>query len=141
MRAASTRRTLFAAAGSVVMGSGITAGAAASIADMVPRGSADAHLLAVCAKAEEEDRLLSAADRQHDLMQKCGSAAEVSKARDQTDVHFGAFIELAEQAAGIPAFTMDGMRAKARVLFLNLDTVAKEGDITSLILRDLGWGA
>ena len=80
MRAASTRRTLFAAAGSVVMGSGITAGAAASIADMVPRGSADAHLLAVCAKAEEEDRLLSAADRQHDLMQKCGSAAEVSKA-------------------------------------------------------------
>ena len=44
----SRRRTLFAAATSVVIGSGITAGAAASVADLVPPDT-DADLIAACA--------------------------------------------------------------------------------------------
>ncbi len=47
MSAAATRRTLFAGAGAVVLGGGITAGAAASVADLVPIDP-DAALIAIC---------------------------------------------------------------------------------------------
>lgn len=43
----SRRRALFAAAGAVVIGSGITAGAAASVADLVP-AEPDADLIRLC---------------------------------------------------------------------------------------------
>lgn len=43
----SRRRTLFAAAGAVILGSGITAGAAASVADLVP-ADRDADLIRLC---------------------------------------------------------------------------------------------
>lgn len=49
MRGAATRRTLFAGAAAVVMGSGITAGAAASVADLVPV-EADAVLVRLCSE-------------------------------------------------------------------------------------------
>jgi len=39
------------------------AGVAASAADLVPSDNADAVLLAICARAEEADRLLRDADR------------------------------------------------------------------------------
>ena len=44
---ASRRRTLFAAAGAVIMGGGITAGAAASVADLLP-AKPDAELIRLC---------------------------------------------------------------------------------------------
>lgn len=47
MTTVSTRRSLFAATGAVVMGSGITAGFAASVADLVPTDP-DAELIALC---------------------------------------------------------------------------------------------
>ncbi len=51
MTNATTRRSLFAAAGAVVMGAGITAGAAASVADLVPvEAEPDAALLSMRAE-------------------------------------------------------------------------------------------
>ncbi len=49
MTNATTRRSLFAGAGAVVMGAGITAGAAASVADLVPvEAEPDADLVRLC---------------------------------------------------------------------------------------------
>ena len=47
MTSVSSRRTLFAAAGAVILGSGVTAGAAASVADLVPTET-DAELIRFC---------------------------------------------------------------------------------------------
>ena len=55
MSAAPTRRTLFAAASAVVLGGGVTAGAAASVADLVPADT-DAELIAACAQFNEIER-------------------------------------------------------------------------------------
>ena len=136
-RTVSSRRSLFGGAAAVVLGIGITAGVAASAADLVPSDTADTVLLAICARAEEADRLLRDADSRHrELTGKLARAV-----RDQSDMHFDAFVSLADQAAAIPALTMAGMRAKARIVYLNADMHRKANDLQALMLRDLGWGA
>lgn len=136
-RALSSRRKLFGGAAAVVLGGGITAGVAANATDLVPSEGVDAVLLALCARAEEQDRLLREDDgRQRELTGRAARAL-----RDKSDTHFDNFVALAEQAAVIPALTVAGMRAKARVLFLNMDTQVKPGGLTWHILRDLGWEA
>lgn len=55
----STRRTLFGGVAAVVIGSGITAGVAASVADLVPAGP-DNDLIRLCAKALANDARSSA---------------------------------------------------------------------------------
>ena len=139
---ASRRRAMFAAAGAVVLGGGITAGAAAKVADLLPSDTADAVLLAICARAEEQDRLMHVVnDLQKKVTREHGRCPETNAARKQCDVHFDTFVDLAEEAAVIPALTVDGMRAKARVVYLNMNTTLNAGELTTLILRDLGWGA
>ena len=137
----SRRRALLAAAGAVFIGTGVTSGVAASVADFAPSDTADVNLLLLCAKAEEEDRLLREADRRwRDL--RCDLTGKQERAaRDKSDAHFDAFVDFAEQASVIPALTVAGMRAKARIVFLNMDTQLKAGELTWHILRDLGWGA
>ena len=132
----SRRRTLFAAAGAVIMGGGITAGAAASVADFV-RTNPDADLLALCGKAEDADRLMWAAS---DGMKKCPTKQGRDALRLESDYWFDRFVEHVDKAALIPARTVDGLRAKARVAYLNTNKTPEDDDLTSRLLREIGWG-
>ena len=128
------RRQFGAGLLAVVAGSGIAAGAAASVADLVPEHP-DARLLAICGMAETADRLMM------DAQARFSANRDDRVSRTESDKHFEQSVELAEQAAQIPAQTLEGIRAKARLIYLNMNTTLDTGDLTSLVLRDIGWGS
>jgi len=63
----SRRRSLFAAASAVVMGAGITAGAAASVADFAPTAAAepDLDVILACAEFDKLERAIRAVGGHH----------------------------------------------------------------------------
>ena len=113
MSAVPTRRTLFAAASAAVIGSGITAGFAASIADMVPH-SADAELVEIAAAARP-------CAAQYERLQtkwwtlQCGDP-DLGACAAEMDGPHERICDFAEQARDIPASTPEGWQAKALLI-------------------------
>lgn len=106
----SRRHALFAAASSVVIGSGITAGAAASVADFVP-SHPDADLISLCARAEAaDDRSSAIMDTVEDMDP---SDPRWSPATDESSRVFAECRKDMDRAAKVRAATLDGLRAKA----------------------------
>ncbi len=101
----SRRRSLFAAASAAVIGSGITSGVAASVADLVPTET-DAELIAACGRFCELER---------DFEVACLIDDEAG-----TDVHTRPIIAmsdaLAERMIAMPCTSLAGVQALARAL-------------------------
>lgn len=119
-RAVSSRRSLFGGAAAVVLGSGITAGVAASVADYIPAEvEPDAALIAACHSAltaiEKQNALTApfetlAPDHPH---YRAHSSAAYAKVYEITS---GEYYPAIERAADLPARTLTGLRAKARLV-------------------------
>ena len=115
----SRRRTLFAAAGAVIMGGGITAGAAASVADLVP-ASQDADLIAIGAEARP---IVADYERLQTKWWRLGSTdPQIESCAAEMDGPHNQLCDLAERARDMQASTPDGWQAKA-VLIRHLMTV------------------
>ena len=105
-----SRRTLFAAAGAVIMGSGITAGAAASVADLVP-ANPDVQLIAIGDQARPCVAQYEQLQTKWWSMQ-CGDPGLTACAAEM-DIPHVRLCDLAEQARDIQASTPQGWQAKA----------------------------
>ena len=119
MSSVSTRRKLFAGASAAVVGSGITAGFAASIADVVPP-RADAQLIAIGAQARPCVAQYARLQTKWWALQ-CGDPGLTACATEMDGPH-DRISDLAEQAVDIPSSTPEGWQAKA-VLIRHLMTV------------------
>ena len=136
---ASRRRTLFAAASAVILGSGIAAGAAASVADLVPVDP-DADLIEACQSALiaiEKQNVLTAPfetlspDHPH-YRAHCNAAYERVYEISQAEYH-----PAIARAVDLSAHTLAGLRAKAGLVF---DTEDEQLGIS--LARDvLAWRA
>ena len=106
----SRRRTLFAAASAVIMGGGITAGAAASVADLVPTNP-DAKLIELCER-------FNAIERRHYVEFAAWSAAGDE---DQADAVMERMSEehqpLLDRIVEMPPTTLAGATALATTLY------------------------
>ena len=125
-RAVSSRRSLFGGAAAVVLGGGITAGVAASVADYAE--TPDAELIAMGAEvracAAQYDRLLSkwwTLQCGHPDLEACANSMDIPNDR---------LTELAEQACKFQASTPEGRQVKA-MLARHLMTVehSAEGEM------------
>ena len=108
------RRSLCAAASAVVIGSGITAGAAASVADLVE--SDDAHLVSLCTRYVEADlRHAELCSQQDAMVQPLTPALECEWRRlDGLVLDAGIImLDLEPRIAAIPAVSTAGIQAKA----------------------------
>ena len=94
---ASRRRTLFAAAGAVIMGGGITAGAAASVADLV-QINPDTILIGLC-------------DRYCIVRDEVNRDIDIS----DDDPRWGAYFAVCDEITDWQPVTVEGLIAKARV--------------------------
>ena len=113
MSAVSTRRTLFAGAGAVVVGSsGMTAGAATAAGAVPPvHEHPDAELIALCINGEAiDDRSAALIDETDDMFP---SDPRWSPAVNESRRIFGQCREIMNRAATVQARTADGLRAKA----------------------------
>lgn len=118
MRAAATRRTLFAGAGAVILGSGVTAGFAASVADLVPADT-DAELIALCQRYIAADlRHVDLCHQQDAIVQSLSPTMNAEWNRlDDLVLDAGVLMyDLEPQIAAIPASSPAGTQAKAMVL-------------------------
>lgn len=116
--ASSTRRRLFGGAAAVVIGGGITAGAAASVADLVPTDP-DAHLIALCALYVEADvRHQELCNQQDAFVQPLtpASNAEWGRLDDLALAQGGVMLDLEPLITTISATSPAGLQAKARVV-------------------------
>lgn len=106
----SRRRTLFAAAGAVILGSGITAGAAASIADFAEQP--DAELIRLCAEFDAlERRRQNVANSAKTIEEETAADlvwAEISLQQDP----------MLDRICGLPCVTLAGIGALAATLIL-----------------------
>ena len=108
---ASRRRTLFAAAGAVIMGGGMTAGAAASVADLVPQ-SADLLLIELCTRYVQADlRYQAMCARQDEIA--TSHDAEWQRLDDLVLDEGVIMLDLEPQITAIAATSPAGIRAKA----------------------------
>ncbi len=115
MSAAPTRRTLFAAASAAVLGSGITAGVAASVADLVP-ADLEAELIAFCDRYVRADLQHAELCRQQDLMVQPlspGLNAEWHRLDDLVLEQAVLMLDLEEKIGALPALSQAGIQAKA----------------------------
>lgn len=115
MSAVSTRRTLFAGATAVIVGGGITAGAAASVADLV--GSVpDGQLVALCAGYVKADiRHAEICEMQDSMLQPLTPALDAEWSRlDDLGLEQGLImLDLEPKITAIPAVSQAGVQAKA----------------------------
>jgi len=135
----SRRRTLFAAASAVIIGSGISSGVAASVADFVPVDP-DADLIEACQSALiaiEKQNVLTAPfetlspDHPH---YRAHSNAAYAKVYEITK---GEYHPAIKRATDLPAHTLPGLRAKAGLVF---DT--EDDQLAISLARDvLAWRA
>ncbi|MGI4794898.1 MAG: hypothetical protein ACRYG8_12650 [Janthinobacterium lividum] len=128
----SRRRSLFAAASAVVLGSGITAGAAASVADLVP-AEPDADLIRLCAAFDVLERR-----RQH--------AANSARTNEQEKVADRVWEEVCREQApmltrmcSLPCTTLAGLGALAASLVLwdSGEMNVQEDDVQGLTIDRL----
>ena len=130
---ASRRGTLLAAVSAVVMGGGVTAGVAASAADLLPGEAADAVLLALCTHAEAaDDRSIAVLDALGCDMP--GSDPRWSAAYDESGRIFDECRASMNKAAEIPFQTAEGLRAKASLALREI-TCSNEDDL--LLVRSV----
>lgn len=101
----SRRRSLLAAASAIVLSSGITAGVAASIADLAP-AEPDAELIAACGRFCELERDFDAACRIDDEGGTSVLAKQIVAISD----------DLVERMIAMPCNTLAGVRALAQAL-------------------------
>lgn len=111
MSATATRRTLFAGASAAILGSGITAGAAASVADLVP-SNPDAELLLLCAQFDRLERQL----------QDACNAATTGEEEDAADLISANLRKeqapILDQICATRAVSLEGLGAMAASLVL-----------------------
>ena len=110
MRPAATRRSLFSAAAAITLGSGITAGFAASVADFAE--TPDAQLIALCAEFDVLERR-----RQH--------AANAARTMEEEELADRVWADVSQQQkpmldrmCSFPCVTLAGLGALAASLVL-----------------------
>lgn len=107
---ASRRRTLFAAASAVVLGGGITAGAAASVADFAEQP--DAELIRLCAEFDVLERRRQHVANSAKTMEEDAAADLVWKDISQRQD------PLLDRICSLPCVTLAGIGALAATLML-----------------------
>ncbi len=113
MSAAPTRRTLFAGAAAVVLGTGVTSGVAASVADYA---EADAQLIASCEGYVTADIRHAELCQQQDAMVQPFTPvlnAEWHRLDDLVCEQGVIMQDLEEKIAALPALSQSGIQAKA----------------------------
>jgi len=113
MSAVATRRTLFAGAGAVILGSGVSAGVAASVAD---HAEADTKLIALCTRYVEADLHHAEMCQRQDAMPQPLTPALNAEWHQLDDLGLEQgviMLDLEPRITAIPALSQAGVQAKA----------------------------
>ena len=129
-----SRRSLFAAATAIAVGSGVTAGAAACVADRLPTDP-DVTLKGICAAAvAADDRSNAAYDAVADISAR---DARYEKGVEASKLHYADCRAGMNFAALLPALTAGGMRAKAALALREIEPDAEEYPLVVSVLAQL----